>query len=68
MTTPPSQEPSVEVWSCNPADIKPWTTADKARFGAVLSELFGWPSVEDVRPPVDSGDAASDNAGADGTA
>lgn len=32
----------LEIWSCNPADIPPWTPEDKARLVKALGEIFNW--------------------------
>jgi hypothetical protein len=37
---------SLEVWSCDPKDIPPWTEEGKARLHAFLAEVFGWEKVD----------------------
>lgn len=32
----------VELWSCNPSDIKPWTPEDVERLGVFLADVFSW--------------------------
>lgn len=40
-TAPPT---TLDVWSCNPADIPAWTEEDKVRLSQALAQIFGWPA------------------------
>lgn len=33
---------TLEIWSCNPADIPVWTEYEKARLVAALGQIFEW--------------------------
>lgn len=55
---PDSAACPVEIWSCNPADIKPWSVEDKARLHTLLAQTFGWAE----KPPPVPVDAPSEAA------
>lgn len=31
-----------DIWSCNPADIPPWTEDQEMKLNAALAKVFGW--------------------------
>ncbi len=40
----------LDVWSCNPADIPPWTEEGKQRLTEALAQIFGWNEPENKVP------------------
>jgi len=39
----------ISVWSCDPADIPPWTEESKARLHKCLAEVFGWEKTDEAK-------------------
>lgn len=40
----------IEIWSCNPKDIPPWTPEAKQRLVTALGEIFGWKKERPMTP------------------
>lgn len=39
----------LEVWSCDPSAIKPWSEEAKARLNVALADIFGWEKDDETK-------------------